>query len=140
LGSDRELDSEKRLDFFRRHHFDGIPRAAVQKAAVRTFAGTLLAADAKYRVDFDPAEGGMVLIGDPVHAVGDRAVRDTGRRARAARAAFGDDRELLGSLLAWSFNTNGFGLALDDFPNGNVILGQVVLLTLYVRTFSQKEA
>ena len=124
-GLDRKLDSEMRLDFFRRYHLDGIPRAAVQKAAVRTFAGTLFAADAECRVDFDPAERGMVLVGDPVHAVGHGAIRNAGRRAGATRAAFGDDREFLGPLLARSFNANGFGLALDDFPNGNVILGQV---------------
>jgi hypothetical protein len=68
----------------------------------------------------------MVLVGYPVHTVGHRAIRNTGRGARTTRATFGDDREFFGPLLARGFNADGFGLALDDFPDRNVILGQVV--------------
>ena len=124
-GLDRELDSEMNLDVFRRHHLDGVPWAAVEKTAVGTFTGTFFAADAEYRVNFDSAKGGMVLIGDPVHAIGHGAIRNAGRRAGATRAAFGNDREFLGALLARSFNAQGFGLALDDFPDWDVILRQV---------------
>ena len=124
-GLDRILDSDRGLDFFRRHHLDGIPRAAIKKAAVRAFAGTLLAADAERGVHLNPAERRMVLIGNPVHAVGDGAIRNTGGGARTSCATLRDDSEFLGALLAWGFNADGFGLALDDFPNGNVILSQV---------------
>src|SRR5580704_8418 len=71
-------------------HYDGVPGTAIEEAAFGAFAHTLFAADAEDRVDFDAAEGRMILVGDPEHAVFDRAVFDAGGRAGAARAAFGD--------------------------------------------------
>lgn len=68
----------------------------------------------------------MVLVGDPIHTVGYRAIWNTRRRPGASCAAFGDDGKFFGPFLARRFDANGLGLALDDFPDGNVILGQVV--------------
>ena len=113
------------FDFFGGEHFDGVPGAAVEEGAVGAFGGTLLTADAELGIDFDAAEGRVVLIGDPVHAVGDGAIGDAGGRARAARAALGDDGELLGLLLARRLDALGLGLALDDFSDGDVELRQV---------------
>src|SRR5713101_1844004 len=51
------------------HHDDGVPRAAVQEAAVRTFADTLLAPDAQDRVHLDAPERRMILIRHPEHTI-----------------------------------------------------------------------
>ena len=54
----------------------------------------------RMRVDFDAAEGWVIVVLDPEHAVFDRTVFDAGGRARAARAALGDDGQFFGFLLA----------------------------------------
>src|SRR5690242_18180515 len=95
IASDRHLDADRGLDFFDRDHFDGVPRATVEEGAVGALAGALFAPDAEEGIHFDMAEGRMVLIGDPVHAIGHWAVGNAGGRSRAAGAAFGDDRKLL---------------------------------------------
>ncbi len=125
-NSDSVFEPENTFHLFGGKHFDGVPRATVQEAAIGPFAGTLLAADAERRIHFNPAEGRMVLIRHPIHAVGHGAIRDAGRRAGAAGAAFGDDGQFLGPLLARCFYANGFGFALDDFPTGDEILRQAV--------------
>ena len=86
--------------FFDRHHLDGVPGAAIEEGAIGTLAGAFLAADAEHGIDFDVAEGRMILVGHPVHAVGHRAIRHAGGRAGAARAAFRDDGQFLGPFLA----------------------------------------
>jgi hypothetical protein len=120
-----ELVSQSRLDFFGGDHFDGVPRAAVEEGAVGTFAGTLLTANAQLRVDFDSAKWGVILVGHPVHAVLDRAIGNTGRRACTAGATLRDDGELLGLLLAGGFDALGLGLALHDFSDGDKVLRQI---------------
>lgn len=86
-----------------RHHLDRIPGTAVEKRAVRTFARTLLAADAKIRIDFDSAERRMVLVRHPEHAGFDWTILDARRRSGATRAAVGGDREDARTLLSSSF-------------------------------------
>src|SRR6266568_6227621 len=83
-----EFDAELRLDLLDGDHLDGVPRAAVEEGAVRPLARALLAADAGRGVHFNAAEGRVVGVRDPVHAVLDRAVGDTGGRACAAGATF----------------------------------------------------
>ena len=95
-------------DFFfhfrRFHHDDGIPGAAVEETAVGAFAEALLTTDAKNGINLNAAEGRIILVGDPEHAVFDGAILDAGGRASAAGAALGDDREFFGFLLAGSSN------------------------------------
>ena len=67
---DRNLHTDHGFHFFDGNHLDGIPRAAVEESAVGAFADALLAADAKRGVDLDVAERRMVLVRDPIHAVG----------------------------------------------------------------------
>ncbi len=74
LDLDLELDAEAFLDLLDRDHLDGGPGAAVEERAVRTVACTLLAANAQVRVNFDPSERRIVLVGNPVHAVFDGAI------------------------------------------------------------------
>src|SRR5437867_12025300 len=88
------------FDFGGIDHDDGVPRAAIQEAAVRAFAEALLAADAKNRIDLDAPERRIVLVRHPEHAVLNGTVLDAGRRARAAGAALGDNRKSFGSTLA----------------------------------------
>lgn len=71
------------------NHFDRVPRATVEKRAVRPLAYALLAADAKVRVNFDATERRVVFIGNPEHAGFDRAILDARWRTGAARAAIG---------------------------------------------------
>src|SRR5580692_8342557 len=78
------------FDFDGVDHDDGVPRAAIEEAAVRALAETLLAADAENGIDLDAAEGRIVLVGHPKHTVFDRAIFDTCGRPGAAGAAFGD--------------------------------------------------
>jgi len=82
------------------HHRDGVPRAAIEEAAVRTLAQALLAADTKNGVDCDAAEWRMVLVGHPKHAVFDRTIFDARGRAGASRAALRDHRQFLRLLLS----------------------------------------
>src|ERR1700691_3825151 len=62
LMSDGHFEADHRFDFLDRNHFYGVPRAAVQKCAIRTLAGALLAADAEHRVYLDAAERQMILV------------------------------------------------------------------------------
>src|ERR1022692_3491942 len=68
------LEADHGFDFLDGNHFDGIPRAAVQEGAVRPLAGALLAANAEHGVHVDAAEGRMILVGHPIHAIGDGAI------------------------------------------------------------------
>src|SRR6266850_995139 len=105
-----------RADFFfnfdRVHHDDGVPRTAIEKAAVRALAQTFLAADAKNRDNLDAAKRRTVLVRHPEHAVLDRAVLDAGRRSRAPGAAFRDDGEFFRFLLARGGDSLGAGFKL----------------------------
>lgn len=88
------------LHFRRVHHDDGVPGAAIEKAAVRALAEALLAADAENRIDLYASERRIVLVRNPEHAVFDGTVFDAGGRPGATGAAFGDDGEFLGFFLA----------------------------------------
>ena len=92
------------------HHGDGIPGAAVEEGAVRTLAGALIAADAQDGIHLDAAEGRVVLIRHPEHAVFHRAVFDAGGRTGATGAALGDNGQLFGLFLARSDYALGAGL------------------------------
>src|ERR1017187_7962518 len=98
LMSGGHLEADGRFHFLGGDHFDGVPRAAIQEGAVRPLAGALLAADAEHGVHLDAAGGRMLLVGHPIQAIGDRAIRHTSRRTGAARAAFGDNGKLFGPL------------------------------------------
>ena len=65
-------------------------------------------------VDLDVAEGRMVLVRDPVHAIGHRAIRNAGRRSGASGAALGDDCKFFGPFLPRGGDPLGFRLHLDD--------------------------
>jgi len=69
----------KRFPVVSWHHFDCVPGAAIEKSSIRTFADTFLTANTKVGVDFDPAKGRMILIGDPEHASFDGTVFNTSR-------------------------------------------------------------
>jgi len=86
------------------YHRDCIPGAAVEEAAVGTFAEALFAADAENGIDRDAAEWSAVFVRDPEHAVFHRTVFHARRRAGASGATFGDDGEFLRLLFceAWS--------------------------------------
>lgn len=66
------------LHFRRVHHDDGVPGAAIEKAAVRALAEALLAADAENRIDLYASERRIVLVRNPEHAVFDGTVFDAG--------------------------------------------------------------
>src|SRR6266481_4714944 len=93
-----------RADFFFHcgdiDHDDGVPRAAIQEAAVGAFAEALLAADALDGVNLDAPERRIVLVRHPEHAIFHRAVFDAGGRARAAGAALGNDGQFFRLFLA----------------------------------------
>src|SRR5229473_829021 len=93
-----------RADFFFHfgdiHHDDGVPRAAIEKAAVGTFAEALLAADALDGVNLDAPERRIVLVRNPEHAILHRTVLHAGRRPRATRAALGNHGQFFRFLLA----------------------------------------
>jgi hypothetical protein len=114
----RELESEMRLDFFGGHHLDGVPRAAVQKAAIGPLLVHFLQPMQSAGSTSMRPNGGWSSSGTQYMQSATWAIRNAGRRAGATRAAFGDDRKFLRPLLARRFNANGFGLALDDFPAG----------------------
>ena len=82
------------------HHLDRIPRTAIEKSPVRTFAGALLTADAQVRINFDTAERRMIFVRHPEHACFDRTILDTCRRPGAAGATIGRDRKDARALLA----------------------------------------
>src|ERR1017187_411105 len=112
--SGRHFEADANLHLFYSYHFYGVPGAAIQKGAVGALAGALFAADAEDRIHLDTAERQMIFIGHPVHAIGHRAIGHAGRRSGAARAAFGDDGKFLRPLLAWSSDSLGLRLHLDD--------------------------
>src|ERR1039458_957811 len=112
--SDRHFEADANFHLFYSYHFYGVPGAAVQKSAVGTLAGALLAADAEDRIDLDTAERPMIFIGQPVHAIGHRAIGHAGGRSGASGAAFGDDGKFLRPLLARSNYSLGLWLHLDD--------------------------
>src|SRR5262249_32809664 len=102
-------------DFFhfcRIHHDDGVPRTAIQEAAVRSFADTLLATDTQNRIHLDTAEGRMVFIRNPEHAVFHRAVFDARRRSSTPRAALRDHGKFFGFFLARCGDALGARLVL----------------------------
>src|SRR5713226_666620 len=82
------------------HHHDGVPRAAIQEASVRSLADALLASDAQNRIHLDASKRKIILVRHPEHAVFHRAIFHARRRTRAARAAFRDDRKFLWFFLA----------------------------------------
>src|SRR5215216_4598276 len=84
----------------RRYHLDRVPRTAIEKRPIRTFAGALLATDAQVRIDFDAPKRRMIFIRHPEHARFNRTVLDTCRRPGAACATIGGDRKYARSLLA----------------------------------------
>src|SRR5260370_6484245 len=79
-----------RADFFFHfgdiHHHDGVPRAAIEEAAVGAFAEALLAADALDRVNLDAPERRIVLIRQPRHASFHGTVLHAGRGLSPTRA------------------------------------------------------
>ena len=94
-----------------RHHFDCIPRAAIEKSAVRSFADALLAADAKIWIDFDAAERWMVLVGYPEHACFDGTILDARRRTSTTSAAVSSDGKY-----AWLLFASCFAVAYRHGP------------------------
>jgi hypothetical protein len=103
------------------HHDDGIPRAAIEEAAVGTLAQALLAADAKEWVDLNAAKRWVVLIVHPEHAILDGTVFHASGRPGATCTAFGDDRQFFGFLLPRGGNSLGTRLVLlfiGDHPRG----------------------
>src|SRR2546429_7858248 len=72
-------------------HDDGVPGGAIEEATVRALAKALLAAYAENRIDLNASEWRVVPVGNPKHAIFDRAVFNAGGRAGATGAAFGDD-------------------------------------------------
>src|SRR5258708_19426651 len=93
-----------RADFFFHfgdiHHHDGVPRAAIEEAAVGAFAEALLAADALDRVNLDAPERRIVLIRHPEHAIFHGTVFHAGRRSSATGAALRNDSKFLRLFLA----------------------------------------
>src|ERR1043165_3653860 len=57
-------------------HLDRVPRTAIEKRPVWSFAGALLTTNAEVRIDFDSSERRVVLIRHPEHARLDRAILD----------------------------------------------------------------
>ena len=66
------------FNLFDRDHLDGIPGATIQKGPVGTFAGALLAPNAKKGIYFNVTKRGMVFVRHPKHTVFHRAIRDAG--------------------------------------------------------------
>lgn len=96
-------DAVESFPIFGWHHFDCVPRAAIEEGAIRSLARALLAADTKIRIDFDAAKGWMILIRYPKHAGFDRAIFDAGRRSGTAGTAIRGYREDPGLLFTTCF-------------------------------------
>src|SRR5712664_2972648 len=94
------------------YHHDGVPRAAIQEASVRSLADALLASDAQNRIHLDAPKRIMILVRHPEHAVFHGTILHARRRTRAARAAFRDDRKFLWLLLARGGDPFGARLVL----------------------------
>src|SRR6266852_2034458 len=90
------------FDFRDIHHDDGVPRTAIQEAAVGAFAEALLAADALEGVNLDAPERRIVLVRNPKHAVFHRTIFNAGGRSGAAGAALGNNGQFFRLLLARS--------------------------------------
>src|SRR5713226_550355 len=108
-GRGTRISVRHRADFFfdlgNIDHDDGVPRAAIQEAAVRAFTEALLAPDALEGVNLDASERRIVLVRHPEHAIFHRAVLHASRRSRATRAALGDYGQFLRLFLACGGNT-----------------------------------
>src|SRR5882762_4944461 len=94
-------------------HDDGVPRAAIQEAAVRTLAEALLAPNALDGINLDAPERRIVLVRHPEHAIFHRTVLHAGRRPRAAGTALRNNGKFLRLLLACGGDTLGAGLLLQ---------------------------
>jgi len=123
--SQKLLSNRHRADFFFYFygidHRDRIPGAAIEEAAIGAFAQAFLAADAEDGVDGNAAEGRMILVGDPEHAVFHRAIFHAGGRTGASGAALGDYGQLFGLL--FTRRGEAFGprfelLIVRNHPNG----------------------
>src|SRR5258708_39241474 len=88
------------FDFGDIHHDDGVPRAAIQEAAVGAFAEALLAADTLDGVNLDAPERRIVLVRHPEHAVFHPAVLDAGGPSRPTGAALRNDGQFFRFFLA----------------------------------------
>src|SRR3989442_14314199 len=88
-------DAVLRLEFREGHQFNGVPGASFEESAVRALAGAELAADAEQGIHLSAAEGRLVAVRDPAHAVFARAVVNSGRGAGATGAlSFNEGTEL----------------------------------------------
>ena len=94
--------------FHRVNHGDGVPRAAIEEAAVGAFAQALLAADAENGIDRDAAERRIVFVRHPEHAVFYRTIFHAGGRAGTSGATLCDDGQLFRFLLARCGQALGF--------------------------------
>src|SRR5215475_4746900 len=102
-------------DFFylwRIHHDDGVPRTAIQKAAVWSLADTLLTTDTLNRIHLDAAERRMVFVRNPEHAIFHRAVFNARRRSGTTRATLRDHGKFFRFFLAGCGDALGAGLVL----------------------------
>src|SRR5262245_729382 len=111
--SDRHFHADLELYFLDRYHVDGVPGATVEEGAVWTFGCALLTADAQERIDFNVAERRMVFVRDPIHALSHRTIGNARRRAGASGAAFGDNCQFFGPLLAGGCKSLRHWLHLD---------------------------
>ena len=83
-----------------RHHLDRVPRTAIKKRPIGTFAGTFLTTDAEVRIDLDTSKRRVVFIRHPEHARLDRTLLNARRRAGATGAAVGGDGKYARALLS----------------------------------------
>src|SRR6267142_587657 len=111
-GSSVRHRSDFFFDFRDIDHDDGIPRTAIEEAAVGALAEAFLAADAQNRVNLDAPKRWTVFVRHPKHAVLDGAVFHAGRRSRAPGTALGDDGEFFRFLLAGGGDPLGAGFKL----------------------------
>jgi len=102
------------LELRQGNHINRIPRATLEKRAIRPFAGAEFASDAQQGIDDDATERGMVLVRRPIHALGHRTVFNAGGRSRAPRAAFIDYCKYVRLTLALSRRSGGNRRLLDD--------------------------
>src|SRR6266849_6984982 len=121
-GSSVRHRSDFLFDFRDIHHDDGIPRAAIQEAAVRTFTEALFAPDALEGVNLDAPERRIVLVRHPEHAIFHRTIFNAGRRSSAAGAALRNNGQFFWLLLARGGDTlrAGFKLLLVGHHSGSL--------------------
>jgi hypothetical protein len=89
-GSDWH-DASFFLNLGRIDHNNRIPWATVEEAPVGSLAGAFFATDAQDGIDLYSPKRWVVFVGNPEHAILNRAIFDTGWGAGTARAAFGDN-------------------------------------------------